>query len=78
MVSKDYLKSFSRFLDEASGRELVARINLVEEQIGRLRMSRSEPHRALVADMQFLLRRMREEQAAREEVTASEKARAAG
>lgn len=76
MISKDYLMSFSRFLHEASEKEITARIAILEETISQMKLSRNEPHRALVADMQFLLRRLREEVSARREISALERARA--
>jgi len=69
MVTREYLKEFSRFLEEASDNELERRIKVIEESITRLEMARVS-QKPLVADLRFLLRRVREEQAARNEVNA--------
>ncbi len=69
MVSRQYLKEFARFLEEAGDGEIEKRIKVIEESITRLEMARVS-QKTLVADLRFLLRRSREEQAARNEVKA--------
>ena len=75
MMTKGYLASFAGFLDTSTGKELAARVAVIEERISTMRQSRAEQHKTLVADMQFLLRRMREEQFTRAEITALERVR---
>jgi len=69
MVTKEYLREFARFLDEASDAEIERRIKICEDSIHRLSVAKV-PQKALVGDLKFLLRRVREEQAARAEVKA--------
>lgn len=69
MVTREYLREFARFLEEASDAELEKRIKVIEESITRLEVARVS-QKPLVADLRFLLRRVREEQAARNEVKA--------
>lgn len=69
MVTREYLREFARFLEEASDIELERRIKVIEESVTRLEMARVS-QKPLVADLRFLLRRVREEQAARNEVKA--------
>lgn len=67
MVDKDELKSFIRFCDQATDRELAERRSQYEEMIGVLQVG-SDMRR----DYQFLLRKIVEEQVARIEVRASQ------
>jgi hypothetical protein len=60
MIDKDDLRSFMRFLDEASEKELVERAQHYRAILDLLE-SGSEARR----DYQFLMRRLRDEQVAR-------------
>lgn len=76
MVTREYLKEFAGFLETASDAEIEKRIKVIEESIYRLEVAKI-PQKPLVADLRFLLRRVREEQAARNEVKALAELRAA-
>lgn len=69
MVTREYLKEFAGFLETASDAEIEKRIKVIEESIHRLEMAKIS-QKPLVSDLRFLLRRVREEQAARNEVKA--------